>query len=99
MNHYNSLTKFYHCSSPLYLQTVLFGPYTESDSLIRLVDIAKKYIPPGPITCQFTRVMDEIMLNNLFTNMATNLREHKPEYQEIHCWLFQSVGDLYKKIF
>src|SRR4051812_20991560 len=76
-NYYKSLTKFYYCSSPLYLHTVLFGPYTESDSLIRLVNIAKRYTPPDSISCQFTRVMDEIVLTNLFTNMATHLQEHK----------------------
>ncbi|GBB83356.1 hypothetical protein RclHR1_10090003 [Rhizophagus clarus] len=73
-------------NSPIYLHTVLFGLDTGSDSLERMVDIAKKYTPPGPVTCSFTKVMDEVVLTNLFTSIASNLREHKKEYR---WWLFQ----------
>lgn len=90
MNYYNSLIKkiffFIIISSPIYLHTVLFGLDTGSDSLERMVEVAKKYTPPGPVTCSFTKVMDEVVLTNLFTNIATNLREHKKEYR---WWIFQ----------
>ncbi|CAB4436250.1 unnamed protein product [Rhizophagus irregularis] len=77
-------------NSPIYLHTVLFGLDFGSDSLGRMVDIAKKYTPPGPVTCSFTKVMDEVVLTNLFTSIASNLRDHKKEYR---WWISQVLNN------
>ncbi|CAI2179149.1 12646_t:CDS:2 [Funneliformis geosporum] len=76
-------------SFPLYFYTVHFGPDTGSDTLEMMSNVAKSYNPQGPLSSQFTIVMDEVMLNNLLIRMAIALRDLNAAMREIRWWIVQ----------
>ncbi|CAI2180537.1 19077_t:CDS:10, partial [Funneliformis geosporum] len=61
---------------------ILFGNESATSSLEEMANIAHSYHTnnksSGDLRCQFTRVIDENILVNHFTNVAVSLREHKP---------------------
>ncbi|CAG8527594.1 5810_t:CDS:10 [Scutellospora calospora] len=68
--------------SPIFLNTILFSNNLECPSLQHMADIAQSYLPKATnssaLRCQFTRVIDEVILVNTFNGIAESLRRHKP---------------------